>query len=221
MKMRRVSRSPLIAPHAAPWATTSRTEGLTGKQAHPPAPVVVVSAIRCRAKPRPDRVSAPADAEHSHLTLTLADGRSSVASNLEAWPSRSRTPSSEDLREGLAETPRTVAAASGPIEYAERGLGEPVLAVHGTLGGWDQGLVAARVSAWEPVPDHRPEPARPPGNAAVDGSDLRTAGRCPGGAARCPRDRPHHRVRRLGWRTRGLRARSQAPRPCDEAGPSR
>jgi hypothetical protein len=34
-----------FARTAAPWATTSRTEGLTGKQAHPPAPVVVVSAI--------------------------------------------------------------------------------------------------------------------------------------------------------------------------------
>ena len=53
------------------------------------------------------------------------------------------SPSSENFRECLAETPRTVSTACGTIEYAERGRGEPVLAVHGTLGGWDQGLVAA------------------------------------------------------------------------------
>ena len=52
-----------------------------------------------------------------------------------------RSPSSEDFRGCLAEIPRTVSTASGPIEYAERGTGVPVLAIHGTLGGWDQGLV--------------------------------------------------------------------------------
>lgn len=36
-----------------------------------------------------------------------------------------------------------MATASGPVEYAERGDGEPVLAVHGSGGGWDQGLVGA------------------------------------------------------------------------------
>jgi pimeloyl-ACP methyl ester carboxylesterase len=54
-----------------------------------------------------------------------------------------KLPSPEDFRGCLAETPRTVATASGSIEYADRGSGEPILAVHGTLGGWDQGLVAA------------------------------------------------------------------------------
>ena len=52
-------------------------------------------------------------------------------------------PTREDYLACLATTPRTVATASGPMEYAERGIGEAVLAVHGTLGGWDQGLVAA------------------------------------------------------------------------------
>ena len=52
-------------------------------------------------------------------------------------------PTREDYLACLAETPRTVATASGPVEYAERGSGEPVLAIHGTLGGWDQGLVSA------------------------------------------------------------------------------
>ena len=32
----------------------------------------------------------------------------------------------------------------GPIEYAEEGSGPPVLSIHGTGGGWDQGLSIAR-----------------------------------------------------------------------------
>ena len=32
----------------------------------------------------------------------------------------------------------------GPIEYAERGSGAPVLSLHGTGGGWDQGLFIGR-----------------------------------------------------------------------------
>lgn len=32
----------------------------------------------------------------------------------------------------------------GPIEYATRGEGSPILVIHGTGGGWDQGIYAAR-----------------------------------------------------------------------------
>lgn len=53
-----------------------------------------------------------------------------------------RSPSSKDLRACLAESPRTVSAGSGPVQLAKRGRGEPILAIYGTLGGWDQGLVA-------------------------------------------------------------------------------
>src|SRR5918993_1659278 len=70
-----------------------------------------------------------------------------------------RSPSSEDFRGCLSEPPRTVATASGPIEYAERGGGEPILALHGTLGGWDQGLVAAeylRVNGFRIIAPSRP-----------------------------------------------------------------
>jgi pimeloyl-ACP methyl ester carboxylesterase len=59
----------------------------------------------------------------------------------------------------MAETPRTVATASGPVECAERGDGEAVLAVHGTLGGWDQGLVAGeclRVNGFRIIAPSRP-----------------------------------------------------------------
>lgn len=37
-----------------------------------------------------------------------------------------------------------VRTACGPTEYAVRGSGPPVLSIHGTGGGWDQGLFAAR-----------------------------------------------------------------------------
>ena len=45
------------------------------------------------------------------------------------------------------------------MEYAERGRGEPVLAVHGTLGGWDQGLVGAeflRLNGYRVIAPSRP-----------------------------------------------------------------
>ena len=32
----------------------------------------------------------------------------------------------------------------GPIEYSTLGQGSPVLVIHGTGGGWDQGIYAAR-----------------------------------------------------------------------------
>jgi pimeloyl-ACP methyl ester carboxylesterase len=70
-----------------------------------------------------------------------------------------RSPTSEDFRGCMAETPRTVSTASGSIEYAERGRGEAVLSIHGTLGGWDQGLVAAeylRVNGFRIVAPSRP-----------------------------------------------------------------
>jgi len=70
-----------------------------------------------------------------------------------------RSPSAEDYRACLAETPRTVGTAVGPIEVAERGRGEPVLVLHGTLGGWDQGLVSAeflRVNGYRIIAPSRP-----------------------------------------------------------------
>ena len=70
-----------------------------------------------------------------------------------------RSPSPEELRECLEETPRTVSTASGAVESAERGDGDPILAVHGTLGGWDQGLVGAeflRVNGFTIIAPSRP-----------------------------------------------------------------
>ncbi|MCR2784606.1 MULTISPECIES: alpha/beta hydrolase [unclassified Microbacterium] len=70
-----------------------------------------------------------------------------------------RLPTPAELRACLAESPRTVTTAVGPVEYAERGDGEPVLSIHGTLGGWDQGLVSAeflRVNGFRIIAPSRP-----------------------------------------------------------------
>lgn len=68
-------------------------------------------------------------------------------------------PTPEDYRACMRETPQTVSTAAGPVEYAERGSGERVLVVHGTLGGWDQGLVAGeflRVNGFRIIAPSRP-----------------------------------------------------------------
>ena len=70
-----------------------------------------------------------------------------------------RSPSVEDFRGCLTETPRTVTTPLGRIEFAERGEGVPILAIHGTLGGWDQGLVSGeymRVNGFRIIAPSRP-----------------------------------------------------------------
>jgi pimeloyl-ACP methyl ester carboxylesterase len=70
-----------------------------------------------------------------------------------------KLPSPEEYRGCLAETPHILSTALGPIEYAERGAGDPVLSIHGTLGGWDQGLVSAeflRANGFRIVAPSRP-----------------------------------------------------------------
>jgi 2-hydroxy-6-oxonona-2,4-dienedioate hydrolase len=47
-------------------------------------------------------------------------------------------------RARLARQSRLVQTASGPVEVAESGSGPPVLVVHGTGGGFDQGMMAAK-----------------------------------------------------------------------------
>src|SRR3954463_5057228 len=39
--------------------------------------------------------------------------------------------------------PEIVETARGPVEYASLGAGPPVLVVHGSPGGWDQGAAMA------------------------------------------------------------------------------
>jgi pimeloyl-ACP methyl ester carboxylesterase len=47
-------------------------------------------------------------------------------------------------RERAAAGSKMIDTPRGPIEYATLGEGPPVLALHGTSGGWDQGISAAR-----------------------------------------------------------------------------
>lgn len=49
-----------------------------------------------------------------------------------------------DVRARVDAGGTTAETAAGPIEYAETGVGEPVLVIHGAGGGYDQGLLLAR-----------------------------------------------------------------------------
>ena len=49
-----------------------------------------------------------------------------------------------DARDRALSGGAVIPTAAGPMEYAALGAGDPVLVVHGTGGGWDQGLYAAR-----------------------------------------------------------------------------
>jgi pimeloyl-ACP methyl ester carboxylesterase len=58
---------------------------------------------------------------------------------------RSTTDWPDDNLSVLGEAvPRLVSTPLGPVEYAEFGEGPAVLALHGALGGYDQGLILAR-----------------------------------------------------------------------------
>lgn len=48
------------------------------------------------------------------------------------------------LREKLTAGSEIAETSAGPIEYAERGDGQPLLLIHGAGGGYDQGLMIAR-----------------------------------------------------------------------------
>jgi pimeloyl-ACP methyl ester carboxylesterase len=84
-------------------------------------------------------------------------------------------------RARLAAVDRTViSTAFGAVEYADRGAGEPVLAIHGIFGGCDQGLL----SVGELLPDRRViAPSRfgylsssqPPGATPGDQADAYAA----------------------------------------------
>lgn len=70
-----------------------------------------------------------------------------------------RSPSPDDYRACLAEKPRLVDTALGPVEVAQRGEGTPILVIHGTLGGWDQGLVGGeflRANGYRVIAPSRP-----------------------------------------------------------------
>lgn len=69
------------------------------------------------------------------------------------------TPNVEDFAACLS-WPRSVAETGrGRVEYADRGTGDPLLSVHGSPGGCDQGLLAAeffRVNGFRVIAPSRP-----------------------------------------------------------------
>jgi pimeloyl-ACP methyl ester carboxylesterase len=68
-------------------------------------------------------------------------------------------PAPEELKACLTQTARIMDTARGPVEYAERGQGPPVLCVHGGPGGYDQGLVMGeffRVNGFKIIAPSRP-----------------------------------------------------------------
>lgn len=51
-----------------------------------------------------------------------------------------RRPTKDELNTCLTQPGRVIDTAKGPVEYAERGAGPPLLCIHGGPGGYDQGL---------------------------------------------------------------------------------
>jgi pimeloyl-ACP methyl ester carboxylesterase len=77
---------------------------------------------------------------HRGLASTVILGLAGVGTLIvAAFRSDMRT-----ARARLAAQSRLVETACGPVEVAESGSGPPVLVVHGTAGGFDQGLMAGR-----------------------------------------------------------------------------
>ena len=87
----------------------------------------------------------------------------------------------EDLQSCLSHPHTAIETTRGLIEYADRGRGTPLLAVHGTLGGWDQGLVAAeyfRANGFRLIAPSRPGYLGTPldtGRTAVEQADALAA----------------------------------------------
>ena len=108
------------------------------------------------------------------------------------------TPTPVRLNECLTTPAHVAATAVGPIQYAERGHGPAALSVHGTPGGYDQGLVGLEFAS---TALRLIAPSRPGylGTPLSTRADSRPAGRCPGRPARRPRDRTDPRHRSI-WR---------------------
>ena len=70
-----------------------------------------------------------------------------------------RRPTPEELDACLTHAAQVIETARGPMEYAERGDGPPLLCVHGGPGGYDQGLVLGeffRVNGFKIIAISRP-----------------------------------------------------------------
>jgi pimeloyl-ACP methyl ester carboxylesterase len=70
-----------------------------------------------------------------------------------------RRPTPQELAECLTRPSQVAQTAAGPLEYAERGQGPELLAVHGSPGGYDQGLGLGeffRVNGFKTIAPSRP-----------------------------------------------------------------
>jgi pimeloyl-ACP methyl ester carboxylesterase len=70
-----------------------------------------------------------------------------------------RYPTAAEILECLTYPAQVVETAAGPMEYAERGQGPPILSVHGGPGGYDQGLALGeffRVNGFKTIAVSRP-----------------------------------------------------------------
>ena len=70
-----------------------------------------------------------------------------------------RRPTPRELAECLTQQPQVRQTAAGPLEYAERGQGPALLAVHGAPGGYDEGLGLGeffRVNGFKTIAPSRP-----------------------------------------------------------------
>jgi len=70
-----------------------------------------------------------------------------------------RRPTPKELEECLTQYPQLIQTAAGPMEYADRGQGPALLAVHGSPGGYDQGLGLGeffRVNGFKTIAPSRP-----------------------------------------------------------------
>jgi pimeloyl-ACP methyl ester carboxylesterase len=73
--------------------------------------------------------------------------------------SEARYPTPEELNACLSHPAQVLETAAGPLEYAERGQGPPLLCVHGGPGGYDQGLGLGeffRVNGYKIIAPSRP-----------------------------------------------------------------
>jgi pimeloyl-ACP methyl ester carboxylesterase len=79
--------------------------------------------------------------------------------------SSTAVPGAADYRACLAEPSRVVQTSRGPIEYAERGTGPPLLSLHGSPAAFENGLLIAefaRVTGFRVIAASRPGYSRTP-----------------------------------------------------------
>lgn len=70
-----------------------------------------------------------------------------------------RYPTPDEIHACLTHPARVLETAKGPVEYAERGQGPPLLCIHGGPGGYDQGLGLGeffRVNGFKTIAPSRP-----------------------------------------------------------------